>query len=166
MRLAAGAAVLLMTAALALSGCGSEEAPEPPPAREITVPGLGRTAQVEIAPADAAREIGLPVYPGGTLIKGERLRLKDSSRGEVTYNARYNTPAAFDDVVKWYEQRLDERAVRAKLSSTRYALISGGSRNSQTRTVTVSRRDPDHNTAFTLTLLIAEQDLEERTDEP
>ncbi len=107
----------------------------------LTLRGMGDTQVVEIQKADITRRIGLPVYPGAR-IAPESMGIATSESGkEKTYAARLETPASFQEVVKWYCKELKTDAATAKIAGKRYALIiKPDDIDKQTRTVMITQK--------------------------
>jgi|GEM_PF-1420552 len=148
--------VIAAVAALSAPGCGRPEgAPQRPEADRgpaaVRVEGPGAGTEVQICPADVAKRLKMPVYPGAGEVEGSGRMIREENRGGCSYSIRYRTEDPFPQVRDWYEKKLGRRAVSASIGGMRAAVVASRREESgAVESVTITHRNGSKSVSITL----------------
>ncbi len=130
----------------AVPGGGRNHAPAP----AIRVEGMGTEDAISVQRKDVLKEIGLPVYSGAELVEGSQMAAHDADRSGISYSARFRSPDAFDDIMRWYERKLNVQAMSGKVAGTRGALLTPPKDGKGASTVTLTQKRDQKTVSITL----------------
>lgn len=107
---------------------------------EIIVDGSDREKVIQIRREEVLDSIKLPAYPNARIIPGSEKCIITTGAKDRTCSVKYRSTADYGDIVHWYQTRLNQKPISAKLLGVRTAIFTLRKPASTTRTVTVTYR--------------------------